>query len=280
MRALLIGTAGLLASAGAAVAADTEIEIRDAVARVTVVTEDRSDVDVQITQGSAPLPQITVRREGGKTIIDGDLGRRDIRECQARDGGAPIVRVRGERIALNDAPRIVVRAPRRDLEVGAEGAVWGSIGRTERLELSNAGCGDWTVANVSGPLEIAVAGSGDVQAGSAGSAEIAIAGSGDVSLTRVGALEVAIAGSGDVRVGRMDGALEASIAGSGDVIIDSGQATRAEANIAGSGDIRLAGSVQDLSANLIGSGDIRVARVTGNVRRSKLGSGDVIVGTR
>ena len=52
---------------------------KDAVARVTVIPEDRSDIKVEVTAPNAQLP-LTVRSFGGKTIIDGDLHRR-IRNC-------------------------------------------------------------------------------------------------------------------------------------------------------------------------------------------------------
>jgi hypothetical protein len=60
MRALLVGFGALLASGGAA-AAQT-VEIKDAVARVTVIPEARSDILVEVTQGAADLPQVRVTR--------------------------------------------------------------------------------------------------------------------------------------------------------------------------------------------------------------------------
>lgn len=277
MRALLIGTAVLAASGGAA-AAQSKIDIEDAVARVTVITENRNDVDVQVTQGSAGLPPVRVSRRGAATLIDGGLNERDIRSCDAR-GNEATVEVRGVgRVNLNQAPRIVIRAP-LDLAIEADGAVWGMVGRTRRLDLESAGCGDWTVANVSGPADLAVAGSGDIRAGAVGSAEVAVAGSGNVNLVSVAnGLEVHVAGSGDVRVGRAEGPFEARIAGSGDVIVDGGRAGQASVQIAGSGDVRHAGAADSLAAQIAGSGDVRFARVSGPVSRAVIGSGDVVVG--
>lgn len=278
MRAALLGTAVFLATAGGA-AAQSSIEIEDAVARVTVITEARNDVDVQIAQGSAGLPAVTVTRRGGRVFIDGNLDENDIRSCSSR-GDQATVEVRGVgRIDLNQAPRIVIRAP-LDLEVEADGAVWGAVGRSRRLDLANAGCGDWTVANVGGPLEIASAGSGDIRAGTAESAKVRLAGSGDVSLVSVtNGLDVNVAGSGDVSVGRADGVFSASIAGSGNVVVDGGRAREARARIAGSGDVRYAGVADSLSASIAGSGDVSFQRVNGPVSRSVVGSGDVRIGS-
>lgn len=277
MRTSLIALSALLASAGAASAQTVKIE--DAVARVTVTPEARSDIAVEIVQGSSGLPPLQVRRRGDTTLIDGDLNGRDIRECDTGPGGRSTVEVRGVgRIPLDAAPHIHVRVP-MDVDVEADGAVWGNVGRSDTLELSNAGCGDWTIANVRGELEVNLAGSGDIRAGSAGSADVDLAGSGDVWLTSVGqGLDVNIAGSGDVRVGRSNGRLKARIAGSGDVIVDGGRADAVDASIAGSGDVRFAGPAGSVSASIAGSGDVRVASVSGSVSKSIVGSGDVRIG--
>src|SRR6187549_483526 len=75
---LLAATAAAL-SAGAARAAT--IEIKDAVARVTVIPEDRKDIKIEVTRPNGQLP-LTVRTFGDKTILDGDLDRR-IRNCRS-----------------------------------------------------------------------------------------------------------------------------------------------------------------------------------------------------
>ena len=276
MRALLLGTAALF-YAGAASA--QEVEIDDAVARVTVVAEERNDIAVEVVQGTSGLPAVTVERRGRSVFIDGNLSERDIRGCNSRNGESPTVEVRGVgRVSLDASPRIVIRTPMA-VDVEADGAVFGKIGRARSVELENAGCGDWDVANVSGPLDLAVAGSGDTRAGTAGSAEVSIAGSGNVTLVSVAdGLKASIAGSGDVRVGRVQGPFNASVAGSGDVIVDSGAARQAKVSIAGSGDVRFAGAAESLSASVAGSGDVRFQRVSGPVSRSVIGSGEVRVG--
>ena len=288
MRGLWIIGAAAAALAGGAQAA--ELEIKHAAARVVVIPEARSDVQVTITRGAANLPQLEVRRRGGSVEIDGDLRNR-IEGCDHRGpggGGNPLrpdasatVEIKNVgRVRVADLPLITARVP-MNAEVSAGGAVWGSIGRTQQLDLSAAGCGDWTVANVSGPLEISVAGSGDVVAGASGRADVSVAGSGDVRLGPVaGPLEVSIAGSGDVLVASVAGGIEASIAGSGDVLVEGGRAGSLDASIAGSGDIRVETVVQSIDASIVGSGDIRVAGVTGSVSQSVMGSGDIVVAGR
>ena len=75
----MLTTAGALAlSAGAASAAS--VEIKDAVARVVVIPEARSDIKVEILTSHPSLP-LQVRTQGERVIVDGDLDRR-IRNCK------------------------------------------------------------------------------------------------------------------------------------------------------------------------------------------------------
>ncbi|WP_374471995.1 GIN domain-containing protein [Phenylobacterium sp.] len=270
----LVAAGAALAAAGAAQAAS--VEIRDAVARVTVIPENRSDVRVEIVRANARVP-LQVRTTGERTIIDGDLARR-IRNCSGA-GQNVRVEVRGVGdIAWADMPQVVIRTP-RNVSVDAEGAVFGSVGRSASLELENAGCGDWTVANVEGRMRISQAGSGDTRTGSAGSARIRIAGSGDVATAEVrGGLEVDIAGSGSVGVASISGPLEVEIAGSGDVKVGGGRASAMSVSVAGSGDVDFDGVADSLQARIAGSGDIEVRQVRGNITRTVLGSGAIRVG--
>ncbi len=278
MRGLLAcGAVAAAVLTGGAAQAAPAVHIKDAVARVTVIPEDRNDVKVEFLTTNNALP-LEVRHSGEVIVVDGGLGHKKISNCTSLNGKTS-VSVRGVgRVGWGDMPQIVVRTP-RTAEVKAGGAVFGSVGRSEALAFSNAGCGDWTLANTAGELAVAQAGSGDVNAGSAGEAKISIAGSGDVSVGRIaGDLAANIAGSGDVHAVSVGGDLKARIAGSGDVRVDSGQAKLIEASVAGSGGVAFGGVAERLRANVMGSGDVTAARVTGEVTKSVMGSGDVRVG--
>lgn len=274
---LMFAAAGAVLAFGAAATAaeGASVEVRDAVARVTVIPENRSDVKVDLVQANPRLP-IEVRSFGGRTIVDGGLGRR-IRDCHGR-GENVSVRVRGVgEVGWKDLPQIVIHTP-RDVDMDAGGAVWGTVGRSASLKLGNAGCGDWTVANTKGQLSISEAGSGDVRTGSAGDAHASVAGSGDIKFGHVGSLKAAIAGSGDVTAASVNGWVDASIAGSGDVRVKGGKIDRVKASIAGSGDVTVEAPVGDVDASIMGSGDVRVASASGRVSKSVMGSGSVVVG--
>ncbi|MFZ5670013.1 MAG: GIN domain-containing protein [Pseudomonadota bacterium] len=278
MRAYLtmgVAAAALLA-AGAAQAKGPKVEIKDAAARVVVIPEARDDIQVEMLTTNPGLP-LVVRDEGDRTVVDGDLRFNAIRGCRTVNG-ATSVNVRGKTYAWDDLPQVVVRVP-LDAQVAADGAVFGSVGRTRSLTLSNGGCGDWTIGNVEGDLALSLAGSGDAVAGTAGSAAIRIAGSGDVATASLaGPLSVNIAGSGDVSVASVAGDVEAKIAGSGDVAIRGGEAGAVSVSIAGSGDVTIAGPARSVDAKVAGSGDVRVVRVSGPVTKRVAGSGEVIVG--
>ena len=295
-------TAALFA-AGAANAQEARIE--DAVARVIVIVEDRSDIGVEITPGASGVLPLTLERRGADVVIRGDVDQRDLRNCsstrtnatQPGDGATVELRGRG-RVALNDAPLVVIRTPRA-VKVEADRAVYGAIGRgASSVDLASAGCGDWTVADVQGglkaamagsgelaagraaDLDLSLAGSGDIIAGASREAEVRLAGSGDVRLAPVaGELDVSVAGSGDVSVVSVDGRVNASMAGSGSLVVRGGRSGDLNANIVGSGDVRHEGEVGAVQANIAGSGDILVARARGEVTRRVMGSGSIRVGS-
>jgi hypothetical protein len=263
------------------------LRIEHAAARVVVIPEPRGDVVVSVQQGGAGLPALQVRRDGGVVVVEGGLGGRSggfwhwgWSGLNCRGSGArAAVGIPGHGwVPVANLPVITARVP-LDARVGAGEAVWGEIGPARSLDLANAGCGDWTVADVRGGLSVSVAGSGDVRAGSAGATRVAVSGSGDVYMVAAnGGLDAHVSGSGDVHARAVNGPVGAKIAGSGDVTIDGGQAPNVGVSIAGSGDFRFRGVAGALSAAVVGSGDVDVARVTGPISKHVVGSGDVNVG--
>jgi hypothetical protein len=273
---LLIGAVSAAALAAGGAQAASKLEIKDAVVRVLVIPENRPDVQVEVTRRNDKLP-MDMQVDGDTVKINGNLERNAIQGCWGNSPKSVRVRDRGA-IRYEDLPQITVRMP-MDVELRGGGAVFGEIRNASSVELRNAGCGDWKIADVRGLLKIRQAGSGLTQAGRSGSLEIRVAGSGDVSTgSVVGDVDINIAGSGDARVASLGGALAAKIAGSGDIRVDGGRASTMTANIAGSGGIRFAGVTGALKANIAGSGDISALRVEGPIDRRVVGSGDIRVG--
>lgn len=270
--ALLAGA--MVSLAASAAHAAVGLEIKDAVAQVTIIPEDRSDVRVEVLAGHSRLP-LKIREGRTRVVVDGGLRPGRIRSCDGA-GGARVAGV-GD-VALKDMPRLVVRAP-RDVDVAAGGAVFGVIGRARSVTLGAAGCGDWTVANVQQRLAVNLAGSGDARTGSAATAKLRVAGSGDIAAGDVrGRLEADVAGAGNVRVRSVQGPLDVRMAGSGDVVVGGGRASAMTVSMAGSGNVVFGGVADSLNARIAGSGDVRVRQVRGPVKRSVMGSGSVQIG--
>lgn len=291
--AAAMGSALAASAVLAAPALADDVTIRNAVARVIVIPEDRSDVGVEITQGAAGLPELRVERRGGQVRIDGGLGRGrgmgfgggQIGSCNSgpadarQPGQGATVEVRGKgRIRMEDAPLIVLRTP-RDVDVSGGGAVFGAIGRGARsVELGNGGCGAWTVANVDGDMDLSVGGSGSIRAGTSRSLDAAVGGSGSIVAGATGKLDANVGGSGGVDVAAVNGETDIAIGGSGDVRVRGGRAPSLKVSIGGSGNVRFGGAAGDVSVAIAGSGDVQVAEVTGAVSRSIVGSGDLRIG--
>lgn len=276
MRLLTVLTAASALALIAGAASAATVEVKDAVARVVVIPENRQDIKVEFLTTNPSLP-LQIRSLAGKTIIDGNLDRQ-IKSCHSEGDKARVYISGVGDVAYEDMPQVVIRTP-KDAKVEAGGAVFGSVGKTASLELSNAGCGDWTVGNVAGKMSINVAGSGDTNAGASGEAVLRVAGSGDVQTQGVnGGLEISVAGSGDVSVASISGPLTVKIAGSGDVSIKGGKASEVNASIAGSGNVDFGGVAGSLNAKIAGSGDVHVKSVTGEVSKAIVGSGNVSVG--
>jgi len=277
---LAAATAAALGLADAASAASS-IDITNAVARVTVIPEARSDVKVDIQNSNPRLP-LQVRPSGSRIVIDGGLaggvdGDR-IKGCDVEDG-KPVVAVRdiGD-VAWADMPQVVIHAP-MGVELATSGAVFGEVGRTDSLELSNAGCGDWTVGDVKGAFELNQAGPGDTKAGRAGEAEVHIADSGHLTLQGVdGDLEIFVAGSGGVAATSVGRKFEAHVAGPGRVSVAGGRSTEVEVSILGAGEVDFNGVAGKVSASVSGSGRVVVAKAEGPVSKAVAGSGQVVVG--
>jgi hypothetical protein len=288
---------GLVGAAGAASASDV-VEIKNAAARVVVIPEQRADVVYQVIPGRANLPAITEHHTlDGKLVLDGGLGKTfwgiGINNC-SRHGDHPrdavitvthppaglTVSVNGHRdVPLADTPLIILHTP-RNVRVFAGDAVFGNIGRADSVRLGAAGCGDWTVGNTSGRLEIDIGGSGDVHAGTAGELVVRIGGSGDVTAAEVASVDASVAGSGDVWARSTGGAVRARIMGSGDVTVAGGHAPEVRADIMGSGDVSFGGEAERVEAHIMGSGDVRVKSVKGEIHKAVMGSGSVVVGDK
>jgi len=264
-----------LAAASAAAAAPS-VEIRDAVARVTVVPEDRADVKVEMLTTNAALP-LDVRTEGSTTVISGHLAHR-IHDCHAR-GDHPTAWVSGiGEVRYENMPQVVIHTPKAVI-VEAGGAVYGSVGRSASLDLQNSGCSAWTLADVAGDATLRESGAGSVRMGSAGRLELRLSGAGSVHATQVRqGLDATLSGAGGVTIDDLSGAMLAHVSGVGHIKVAQGHAGAVRASVSGVGSVEFGGDAQSLDASISGFGGIRVKSVSGPVTKSISGGGHVTVG--
>jgi hypothetical protein len=271
----ILAAAAALTAGGAQAAS---VEIRDAVARVTVVPQDRSDIKVEIVRAHPDLP-LSVTVSGDRTIIDGELDHK-IRDCNGMGGNARVT-VRGVgKVSYDQMPQVVIYTP-KDVDLSANGAVVGAIGRSASLELHNSGCANWTIADVAGEAELHQSGAGNVKMGTAGSLDLQLSGAGSLNAVAVrDGMDARLSGAGGVTVGSFAGPMEAQVSGVGQIRVDEGHASRVKASVSGIGGIDFDGVATDLQASISGLGNIRVREVTGSVNKSVSGGGRIRIGNR
>jgi hypothetical protein len=271
----LICAAATLGSAGAA-AAGPSVDIRDAVARVTVIPEDRADVKVEMLTTNASLP-LEVRTSGSTTVIDGKLAHR-INDCR-HSGDYPSAWVLGVgEVSYANMPQIVIHTPRA-VTVSTGGAVYGTMGRSASLDLDNSGCSAWTIADVAGDAMLHESGAGSVHMGSAGRLGLHLSGAGSVHVTKVSqGLDATLSGAGGIDIQDLNGPVMAHVSGVGHIKAEQGHATAVKASISGVGGVELGGDAETLEASISGFGGIRVKAVSGQVSKSISGGGHVSIG--
>ncbi|MGA0606795.1 hypothetical protein ACO2Q0_12435 [Phenylobacterium sp. VNQ135] len=273
LRIALLAAAAAL-TAGAAQAATVQFD--DAVARVTVIPEARADVRVEILKPNAELP-LRVTTSGDRTVISGDLGSR-LRDCNGK-GETRKVRIRGlGSVDWREMPQVVIRVP-RDVRIEADGAVFGSIGRSGSFELQTSGCSGWTVADTAGAAKVRASGAGSVMMGAADRLDVRISGAGNVHATRIRrGMQAGLSGAGGVNVDELTGPVQADVSGVGRIQVAGGRATTLRASVSGIGGVDFDGVADSLEASISGLGSIRVDEVKGPVRKSVSGAGKVVVG--
>jgi hypothetical protein len=273
--ALTLAAVGL--AAGGAAVAGPSVELRDAVARVTVIPEDRADVKVEMLTTNAALP-LEVRTEGMTTVISGNLAHR-ISDCHSR-GDRPTAWVRGVgEVSYDNMPQVVIRTPKAVvLETG--GAIYGAVGRgATSLDLENSGCSGWTVADVAGDVTLRESGAGSAKMGAANRLALRLSGAGSVHATQVRqGLDATLSGAGSVNIDDLSGPVQAHVSGVGHIKATQGHATTMRASVSGVGGVEFGGDAQSLDASISGFGGIRVKSVSGQVTKSVSGGGHVSIG--
>lgn len=274
MRVQLGVGAALFAMAVAGQAAAAELVFRDVVARVVVIPEARSDIQVEVSPGRDGAPTVRVARSGDTVTVSG--GSR-VRQCNFDGDGSGWIRLsNGPRVDMQDAASVTVRAP-RDVRISGGGAILGSIGRSQTLSIEQSGCANWTAADVAGVFQAEISNGANLRAGAAPTARLTATNGGAVRVVRAERLEAIATNGGHVKASAAPGVVSATATGGGVVSIDGG-ATRSLTGVAtGGGSIRHKGRVGELDANATGGAVIRVEHAGRVLSRSARGGSSVVI---
>ena len=248
-----------------------QLQINRFVGFVETIPANSSKIEVAILNNSKIVPKII--NNGDDVLIEGALKSGTNYSCDNKNGHL-IIKFNGNEYSEADLPHLRISLP-KDKSVGTwSSSLFGNIGDIKDGEISQLGCGDLSIGNVSNNLELNIAGSGKVNVGDiGGTSEINIGGSGNSLLGSLnGSSEINIGGSGSVQVKNQSARLEANIAGSGNVNVDNGGGDL-NANIVGSGSVNHNGYVNNPDVSIVGSGSVNVHDVHGKANVSKIGSG-------
>lgn len=217
---------------------------------------------------------------------------------------------------LNDYPKLEITIPEGTNLALSKSVVFGQVGDLGSADLAISSCGELSMGNVDGLLDLRVSGSADVTAGNIGEAKVRISGSGDLDAGEMGASVIRVSGSGDIHTDSITGPAKITLTGSGDVEIgtltgDLAYEGRGSSNLSieelsgrvsirqsgsgdvdindgtsplmlittsGSGNVSFGGTVGDITADIGGSSDVEIDKVTGQMAIDRSGSASAEIG--
>jgi len=140
------------------------------------------------------------------------------------------------------------------------------IGHVSSAKVTMEGTGEASVAQVDGPLEISIEGSGKVTAGRTGKVKADLEGSGEAELGPIdGGLSLEIDGSGSLSATKVNGPVKIEVAGAGDVKIADGVADPFHVEIAGAGDVYFGGLAVNPHVDAVGAGSVHIKSYRGHL---------------
>ncbi|MEE9273252.1 MAG: DUF2807 domain-containing protein [Robiginitomaculum sp.] len=292
------------------------LKIENFIGTINVVTGDYEGISV--TDADGALVEVTTNG----ILIDGGQKTRHV-NCKTKKtsvkigiGKNGLIKHGGTYKDLKEYPKVKIKAPKNMHLVIEKSVIFGNVETIGSGDLHVRSCGDITIGDVTGPLDLAISGSGDVKIGDAGASDISISGSGDletgdlasVELKMSGAsdidigdvlghMEIRSSGAGDVTVGRIKGGLHyvgsgasdfdaeyvdggdlyIDVSGSSDTSIDDGDVNKLYIEASGASDVDYHGSSVNGETHASGASDITLKRPSGSLDASDSGAGDVNV---
>ena len=192
------------------------VEIEDVVGFVSILVEDRSNIEVVVGGEEEAIARVTVSAVDGVVKI--------FYEREVFDNG-PKAQVTVRMPAGNS---VAILAMTGEVDIGdinamlflnGRGSVRGSVGTIASGFINIGGAGDLKLGDVNGALSVDISGAGKLAAGViAGTLFVDISGSGSVTAVSAQALDVEISGNGDVIVEEFAGPSKLDVRGNGFVV--------------------------------------------------------------
>ena len=262
------------------------LKVDDFVGTLLVNVSNGGNINVDVSGTHERMKQIEVHSYGGGVIIEGQNEGSvwdwhnwlnfDYSKSRPDQLVVKVSVPKGTEVRIDD---LVGKATVGDtygplhLEASATQA---KIGKVASANVSLAGTGRVDIAEVKGPLDLDIAGSGKVNVGPTQSVKADIAGAGDTALGPIaGGLKVDIAGSGDISSSRVNGPVLVSIAGSGSVNVADGVANPLHVDIMGSGSFTFGGLAIDPKVSSFGSGSVKIKAYKGKMSSDGMASVEV-----
>lgn len=274
-----------LALAGAALplaASAAELVIDGAMARIVVVPEARSDLQVEVAPGSNSMLAVQVRRAGDRVVLRSNLV---ARSCSSRGDGADAWRemtvrfTNGARARMAEAPVITVHAP-RDLTISGQGPVSGVVGPMRNLTVRYDKCGHWKAANVAGRLDVLATRGAAVSAQDVGYGVFRADHGGAVAAESVADLDIDARNGGAVSVERAAGRARLNGEAGGAISVSGGRARDLQVTAVSGAAVSFGGRAGRVNASAQGGAVVSIAQADGPVTRSSGGGAILSIGGR
>jgi hypothetical protein len=262
------------------------LKVDDFVGTLLVNVGNGGNINVDVSGTRQRIKQLEVHSYGGGVIIEGQNDESvwdwhnwlnfDYTKSRPDQLVVKVTVPKGTEVRIDDlVGKTTVGDTYGPLHLEAS-ATQAKVGKVSSANISLAGTGRIDIAEVKGPLDLDIAGSGKVNVGPTQSVKADIAGAGDTALGPIaGGLKVDIAGSGDISSSRVNGPVKVSIAGSGSVNIADGLANPLHVDIMGSGNFTFGGLAVDPKISSFGSGSVKIKAYKGKMSSDGMASVDV-----
>lgn len=265
------------------------VKIEDLVGTLIVTVKNSGPMTVDISGAKDRVGDVNVSADGNKLVVEGSTENESVWDWHmwfdfsVHDHNKPTNLT--VKIAVPKGSDVSVEDLIGDATIGdTQGplhfeatATKARIGKVSSANISMEGSGRVDVAQVTGPLDLDIAGSGKVTVGPTASAHADIAGAGDATLGAIaGGLDLDIAGSGDISAASVNGPVNIDIAGSGSVKVATGEANPLHVDIMGSGNFTFGGEAVDPHISALGSGSVKLKSYRGKL--SSEGMANVKIG--